>query len=938
MSWTADEEGLEQLKKIFKGTLSSVNEERKLADKALESINDDPNVEIYLFNILVLDETAKSDIRAAAGIKLKNIILTKTFKNNHHVNQIRNINFLMENIFEGLTSKNYIVRNVTGNVITALFSSYGFEKCKNVISRLIQIVNYTYEDGSQIVQESAMMTLSKICEDSMSPIEKKNIDQKTIEFLIFNFLKFINYFDNSKIKSLSLSCINKIGFINLQHFIDLDDYLHLLFKLFDNTDNEIRKNLCSSFLLIFDVKPISLKPYLNEIIDYNLKLIQTASEDISLEACEFLLTLASNINSESDKIFFRSKLNVLLPTILDKMIFSHDEIFVMSHEGKKNKFNTLDDDDGKFYLSKPKENNSDFLKRSDYKNGSNCFMIHTDDSDTESDFYYTYPDNDASDHYNWNLRKCSAATLDMLSLNMPDEVLKIVSPILQDKIQSSDWPIRESAILAFGAISKSFINLSNHNLPNLISFLENRLQDDQPKVKQITCWTLSRFSSWIAEEANNNTPNAKFFQSIFLTIIDCALDNKKIVQESACSALSSFVEDLNLNVLTFYIKNLFDFFTKSFRIFQHKNLLILYDFFQTLVEKFGYNFFRSNLNYVEPLLSPLLEKWNSLENNDTDLWILLECMGTVASTLKDLFAPYAVSVYERAIEILSIYTKMEDDSKNNFYKEDFIITSIDLINGLIQGFEYHSAELIHQNKIDLCSLMITCFHDSNFEIKQSAYALLGDLAIFTFSTIKPFLGTIFFCITNEIKNRDNNCLSVYNNVIWSLGEISMRSTYDEIKPYLKNFIDLLIPIMNNTNNIQTVLENTAICLGRMGLNDGAKEIAPRLHEFILQWCSQILYLMDNDKKKTAYQGILNIINYNPDHGFGGLVTQNGKKNLTLFIICIGNYLNAPDFLLELFSQLINSYMKMLGNDVWQNQILSDIDPDTLNHLKSFYDI
>lgn len=55
----------------------------------------------------------------------------------------------------------------------------------------------------------------------------------------------------------------------------------------------------------------------------------------------------------------------------------------------------------------------------------------------------------------WNLRKCSAAALDLLSNNLGDEhILPQLLPIVQQRLGESDWRVRESAILALGAVSE----------------------------------------------------------------------------------------------------------------------------------------------------------------------------------------------------------------------------------------------------------------------------------------------------------------------------------------------------------------------------------------------------------------------------------------------------------------------------------------------------
>ncbi len=51
----------------------------------------------------------------------------------------------------------------------------------------------------------------------------------------------------------------------------------------------------------------------------------------------------------------------------------------------------------------------------------------------------------------WNLRKCSAAGLDMLSNVFGDALLPVLLPIVEARLKERAWPARESAILALGA-------------------------------------------------------------------------------------------------------------------------------------------------------------------------------------------------------------------------------------------------------------------------------------------------------------------------------------------------------------------------------------------------------------------------------------------------------------------------------------------------------
>lgn len=50
----------------------------------------------------------------------------------------------------------------------------------------------------------------------------------------------------------------------------------------------------------------------------------------------------------------------------------------------------------------------------------------------------------------WNLRKCSAAALDVLANVFRDDLLPVLIPILKETLFHQEWDIKESGILALG--------------------------------------------------------------------------------------------------------------------------------------------------------------------------------------------------------------------------------------------------------------------------------------------------------------------------------------------------------------------------------------------------------------------------------------------------------------------------------------------------------
>jgi transportin-1 len=53
--------------------------------------------------------------------------------------------------------------------------------------------------------------------------------------------------------------------------------------------------------------------------------------------------------------------------------------------------------------------------------------------------------------------KCSAAALDVLANVFRDELLPVLLPILKETLFHAEWEVKESAILALGAIAEGML-------------------------------------------------------------------------------------------------------------------------------------------------------------------------------------------------------------------------------------------------------------------------------------------------------------------------------------------------------------------------------------------------------------------------------------------------------------------------------------------------
>ena len=99
--------------------------------------------------------------------------------------------------------------------------------------------------------------------------------------------------------------------------------------------------------------------------------------------------------------------------------------------------------------------------------------------------------------------------------------------------------MKESGILALGAIAEGCMTGMIQHLNELIPYLINCLSDKKALVRSITCWTLSRYSHWVVGQ-----PHDKYLKPLMSELLKRILDTNKRVQEAACSAFATLEEEV----------------------------------------------------------------------------------------------------------------------------------------------------------------------------------------------------------------------------------------------------------------------------------------------------------------------------------------------------------------------------------------------------------
>lgn len=163
---------------------------------------------------------------------------------------------------------------------------------------------------------------------------------------------------------------------------------------------------------------------------------QDQDENVALEACEFWLTLAEQAIC---KEVLSAHLNRLVPILMRRMKYSEIEIILLKGDIEEDEMIPDKEEDIKPRFHRSRTHSQKHM------GGDNEEENGDDESDDDSD------DNSLTD---WNLRKCSAAALDVLANVFREELLPVVLPILKETLFHQDWVIKESAVLALGAIAE----------------------------------------------------------------------------------------------------------------------------------------------------------------------------------------------------------------------------------------------------------------------------------------------------------------------------------------------------------------------------------------------------------------------------------------------------------------------------------------------------
>ena len=909
----------------------------------LKQAKESPDINNYLACICVtttnptaLSAEAWHGARTAAAIMLKNNV-----KTSYGAIPEPSKAYIKSTIMVGLEDPNQQIRNFTGNVITEVVRQGRIMGWPQVLPELVSRV--ANENGQILpeAQDGAMGALFKVCEDNKYALDKEYQSQRPLAFLLPKLLVLMtNGNAKTRMRALATTNVFLTEPVALTVRGHINEILPRIVQLTADNSEEVRRYVCRSFSLLADAMPTDLLPHIDGIVNYTLsQQKETQNQELALDAAEFFYE-ASNTSSLRDALGpFLSK---IVPVLLEDTIYSEeDQLRVEGDEDDADVEDEAKDIKPQFATSKASRNGvvsgaSTLLPPNGQdKPAINGYAYEDDDGLSEGEIEED-DDIEINPEDEWNLRKCSAAALDSLASHFGGPVFNETLPWLMENLQHKDWPNREAAVLALGAIGPGCMEDINPHLPKLIPYMTSLLGDQQPVVRQITCWALVRFAGW----ASQLDPAGKqqFFEPMMDGILQRMLDNNKKVQESAASAFATLEEAANTQ-LTPYCHVILPQFVKCFNRYKDKNMYILYDCLQTLAEHAGPALAQPEL--VALLMPALVGRWQKVQDQSREMFPLLECLAFVATALGPQFTPFAKPFFTRAIHI--IYQNLEEsvnassDSWLDQPDKDFLVTSLDLLSAIIQALdEPHSTELAATAQPNVFQMLAYCMQDVNNDVRQSAYALLGDCAIYIFPLLQQYLPNLMqFLIAQldltQAQTDPATAFRVINNACWSCGEIAMRQG-PGMSPFVDRLLSKFALIMFSNNVPESLNENAAIALGRLGI-DCHQQLATNLANFAVPFLKIMQKVVWTDEKGHAYKGFSRVVLDNPQALENGLLDFFVDMSYAPGVFLTGMQDDGPA---EEFDKVLKEYKRLLGDNF--DQYLHNLPPPREQALRQLYSI
>ena len=909
MAWVPDPAGAAQIVALITDYMNPMANQREMLNK-LEQCARFPDFNNYLTHVLTSDEDAqrREDVRQSAGLLLKNNLKSSWMTTMTEDSRV----YVKMTLMRALGHPSRLIRTTAGTCVALIVRSGGVESWGELYAALAQAL----EGGDETTRDGALDALYKTCEEVNGRLDVTvpGLPDSPAGILIPKLFALFQA-PSAKVRQQSVGVVNMIAPCWPEnHYALLDTYLQGLFALANDSDNDVRRLVCSGLVMLIHICPEKLAPNLREIITYMLDRQGDEDKDVAMESCEFWGAFCEADLGDDYVQILREYTPRLIPVLLTNMAYQEDDEEVIQAEDDEVNANRPDrDQDIKPTFRDTKDKGAQEQEE--------------DGQDDEDDFV-------------WNLRKSSANGLDILSNVFGDELLPLMLPVVEARLAQSRWEIRESAVLALGAIAEGCTTGLLPYLPQLIGFLMPMLDDARPLVRSTTCWTLSRYSRWVVQCArpsrDGETTMAQQqgmdqLNSITTALCRKCLDHNKHVQAAACGAVATLLSEAH-DTLAPWTETVVQTLSQALKMYQRKNLRNLYDALQMLAENIGPSL--EDARHAAALLPLMLQRWETANEADPELFHLLECITAVVIGLGQASKDFAAGIFSKCIAALTTMLQRRTQVERGEipaeeYAIDVVICALDLISGVCEGLGTSIEPLVAQ--APLRDIVLAACVDSAPGVRRSAFALLGDLSRSCPNQVMPSLQQFMDLIVAQLQPQNiiSINMSVCNNASWAAGELAVRTPAQALQLFVAPLAQCMVQILDMRMVNRSLGENAAITLGRLAMVC-PDDLQGGLSHMMTSWCGALRRLRDGVEKEDGFKGLVALVQKNPNAGVGALASV---------LEAIASWRGCRnEELARQMGELVVGYKQHVGGDAWIKTLQHELEPGVARKLSETYGV
>lgn len=304
------------------------------------------------------------------------------------------------------------------------------------------------------------------------------------------------------------------------------------------------------------------------------------------------------------------------------------------------------------------------------------------------------------------------------------------------------------------------------------------------------------------------------------------------------------------------------------------------------------------------------------------------------------FLPYSGPVFERCVNIARTsivqYQTWQQNPDLDEPDKTFLVVALDLLSGLTQGLGMGLKPFIESNQPAFFQLLVLCLKHPQAPVRQSAYALVGDLAMASFPLLRHHMPQVMQELILQLDPEPKvEFISACNNAAWSVGEVALRYgrgklnlTHEnplftpslivdepEFAQWVEPLISRLVPLLLHPKAPRSLHENAAVSIGRIGLMH-PRMVAPVLPDFAQAWCQALYEIRDNEEKDSAFRGLCTLVQVNPmgiakvrrEQSFASVVVDdNNSQSLMWFCNAIVRWNQPSEELNSMFQALLTGF-------------------------------